>query len=203
MRPVLTLFAGLYLVLLAVFCGGSSENSNDLIAFHSDRDGGNYDIYTMRANGKNAARLTDYAGADRDPAWSPDGSKIVFWSRCAGPDPCWNGPLAAIRPWNIVMMNTDGSGKTTLERGTQFSWSPDGTKLALTVVAGTGAGSSVGIHVIEVGKPGLTRLTTTRGDGQPSWSPDGKRIAYVSPVRVPPPPGEPTRGRPSTRARSG
>ena len=86
------------------------------------------------------------------------------------------------------MMNTDGSGKTTLERGTQFSWSPDGTKLALTVVAGTGAGSSVGIHVIEVGKPGLTRLTTTRGDGQPSWSPDGKRIAYVSPVRVPPPP---------------
>lgn len=189
MKSALTLTAGLYIVLLSVFCGGSGDgSSNDLIAFHSDRDGGNYDIYTMRSNGKDARRLTDYAGPDRDPAWSPDGSKIVFWSRCAGPDPCWNGTLAAIRPWNIVMMNADGTGKTTLERGTQFSWSPDGTKLALTVVAGTGAGSSVGIHVVEVGKPGLTRLTTTRGDAQPSWSPDGKRIAYVSPVRVPPPP---------------
>ena len=127
MKPALTLVTGVYLVLLAVFCGGSSENTNDLIAFHSDRDGGNYDIYTMRADGKNAVRLTDYAGADRDPAWSPDGSKIVFWSRCAGPDPCWNGPLAATRPWNIVMMNTDGSGQRNLtgnRGGGRPAWSP-------------------------------------------------------------------------------
>ena len=173
--------------LLAACSGGSG--SNDLIAFHSDRDGGNYDIYTMRPNGSSVARVTDYAGPDRDPAWSPDGKRIAFWSRCATPEPCGDGFLALGRPYSIVMMDADGSGKSTVERATQFSWSPDGTRLALTVNAGTGAAPSLGIHYVEVGKPGLMRLTTTRGDAQPAWSPDGKRIAYTSPVRLPPPPG--------------
>jgi Tol biopolymer transport system component len=182
---------GLLLVALTASCGGSDEPaSNSLIAFHSDRDG-DYDIYTMRPNGKDAQRLTSFTGPDRDPAWSPDGAHIAFWSRCAGLETCsWAG-LGALRPWFIVMMNADGSGKTTVERSTQFSWSPDSTRLALTVSPGTGAGPSAGIHVIEAGKPGLTRLTTTRGDMQPAWSPDGRRIAYMSPVRVPPPPGLP------------
>src|SRR5438045_380407 len=98
-QPQLMKYVFLFGTAVVVFatlvfaCSGSgSSSSNDLIAFHSDRDGGNYDIYTMRSDGKDAVRLTDYAGADRDPAWSPDGSKIVFWSRCAAPDPCWNGP---------------------------------------------------------------------------------------------------------------
>lgn len=172
--------------LIAACSGGSS--SNDLIAFHSDRDG-DYDLYTMRPNGRNVTRLTDYYGPDRDPAWSPDGRHIAFWSRCAGAETCSYGGLMALRPWSIVMMDADGSNKTIVERATQFSWSPDSTKLALTVNAGTGAAPSVGIHYVETGKPGLMRLTTTRGDGQPAWSPDGKRIAYTSPVRVPPQPG--------------
>ena len=47
------------------------------IAFDSDRDGGDRDIYVMDAadtdgdgNGDNLARLTTEPGRDSDPAWS-------------------------------------------------------------------------------------------------------------------------------------
>jgi Tol biopolymer transport system component len=42
------------------------------IAFTSARDG-NYEIYVMDADGSNQRRLTDDAGSDRQPEWSPDG----------------------------------------------------------------------------------------------------------------------------------
>ncbi len=57
------------------------------IAFMSNRDdpnpggcgsGCNYEIYVMDANGANQTRLTTDPAADGSPAWSPDGTKIVF-----------------------------------------------------------------------------------------------------------------------------
>ncbi len=54
------------------------------IAFMSNRDGGRpdidaeYEIYVMDADGTNIQRLTHRPGADGNPDWSPDGTKIVF-----------------------------------------------------------------------------------------------------------------------------
>ena len=68
------------------------------IAFFSDRDG-NWEIYVTKADGTNQTRLTDNAGRDGSPAWSPDGSKIAFHSR---------------RDCNaeIYVMNADGTNQT-------------------------------------------------------------------------------------------
>ena len=49
------------------------------IVFASDRDG-DYDLYVMDADGGNVQPLTDDAGWDSDPAWSPDGNRIAFKS---------------------------------------------------------------------------------------------------------------------------
>ena len=49
---------------------------NGKIAFTSNRDG-NYEIYTMEANGSNQTRLTN-SPYDASPKWSPDGTKIAF-----------------------------------------------------------------------------------------------------------------------------
>ena len=50
------------------------------IAFSSDRAGGNYDIYLIDADGRNLKRLTSNPGNEGEPAWTPDGKRIVYTS---------------------------------------------------------------------------------------------------------------------------
>jgi sulfatase modifying factor 1 len=64
------------------------------IAFHRD-SGGNVDIYVMTLEDGNIRRLTDAAGIDTLPAWTPDG-RIIFRSTRSG-------------SWGIYIMNADGS----------------------------------------------------------------------------------------------
>jgi uncharacterized protein YjdB len=49
------------------------------IAFSSNRNG-NFDIYLMDADGKNLRRLTTDPRNDGDPAWTPDGQRVVYTS---------------------------------------------------------------------------------------------------------------------------
>jgi TolB protein len=53
------------------------------LAFESSRDG-NFEIYTMNADGSNQTRLTDHLALDALPEWSPDGKLIAFASNRAG-----------------------------------------------------------------------------------------------------------------------
>ena len=48
------------------------------IAFVSERNGGNKQIYVMDSNGKNVKRLTNGAFDSGSPAWSPDGQTIAY-----------------------------------------------------------------------------------------------------------------------------
>jgi Tol biopolymer transport system component len=48
------------------------------IAFTSERDNGDREIYVMNADGSNQTRLTTSPGFDENPSWSPDGSHIAF-----------------------------------------------------------------------------------------------------------------------------
>jgi len=49
-------------------------------------------------------RLTDNLAIDRNPAWSPDGSKIAFWSDRNAANP------------EIYIMNLDGSDVVRLTK---------------------------------------------------------------------------------------
>jgi TolB protein len=70
------------------------------IAFVSNR-GGNSEIYVMNADGSNPINLTNAAGNDYGPSWSPDGSKIAFQ---AGRD----------STSEIYVMDSDGSNQMNL-----------------------------------------------------------------------------------------
>jgi hypothetical protein len=50
-----------------------------MIAFTSDRDG-TYDIFIMWADGTHQRNITNSAGNDYKPSWSPDCSRIAFYS---------------------------------------------------------------------------------------------------------------------------
>jgi hypothetical protein len=76
---------------------------NGKIAFVKNIGGVNYDIYVMNSNGSEQTRLTDNPANDFYPDWSPDGTKIVFWSDRDGTN---NG--------EIYIMNADGSEQTNI-----------------------------------------------------------------------------------------
>jgi len=137
------------------------------IAFASDRDG-NFEIYVMNADGTGQTRLTNSLGVDRDPAWSPDGSKIAFTSDRDGNS-------------EIYVMNADGTGQArrtnnAAEDG-EPAWSPDGSKIAFT----SDRDGNANIYVMNAGGTGQTRRTNNAAeDGEPAWSPDGTKIAFAS-----------------------
>ncbi len=47
------------------------------VAFSSNRAGG-YDLWLMDADGRNLRRLTTGPGSEGEPAWTPDGSRLVY-----------------------------------------------------------------------------------------------------------------------------
>jgi Tol biopolymer transport system component len=83
---------------------------NSKIAFQSNRDG-NLEIYTMNVDGSGIARLTNNAGLDLEPAWSPDGRRIAFRSERDG-------------NFEIYVMNADGSGLTRLTNDPAYDAEP-------------------------------------------------------------------------------
>jgi Tol biopolymer transport system component len=128
-----------------------------------------------------------------DPAWSPDGSKIVFTS-----DRALDGSDSQSDIDNIWVMNADGSGAIPLTRLTTFGadsflpvWSPDGTKIAFESTraldgsnAPDGPNGTFNIWVMKADGSGpipVTKLTAVNADTfNPVWSPDSARLIYDS-----------------------
>lgn len=146
---------------------------NGKIAFVSGRSNPNGDIYVMKANGTGVVRLTTDTEENGEPAWSPNGKKIVYVSHhdfaSAGQD--------------IWVMNADGSGKTRLTDtpADDFdpSWSPNGQKIVFVSSRDNPNGD---LYVMNADGSGIVRLTSTapRLERAPAWSPNGKQIVYGS-----------------------
>ena len=65
---------------------------------------GNFDIFTVGADGSGTTRITQDEGDNEDPSWSPDGSKIVFKGGLKYGGPPWYSTAT------IYTVNLDGSG---------------------------------------------------------------------------------------------
>ena len=85
------------------------------------------EIYSANIDFSGETRLTNNSAWDGQPRVSPDGTKVAF-VRCDNAD-------GYSYPYNIYVMNSDGTGvsKLTAATGSQFCidpvWSPDGSKI--------------------------------------------------------------------------
>jgi tricorn protease len=127
------------------------------------------EIFTVPVEKGDIRNLTRTPGvAERDPAWSPDGSMIACFSDASG-------------EYNLELRNQTGIGEVrTIGLGTPPSyfyspvWSPDGRKIAY-------ADKRLNLWYVEVGKGKPIRVDSDIFEGSvfgQSWAPDSRWIVY-------------------------
>jgi Tol biopolymer transport system component len=117
---------------------------------YTSTSGENGDLRVMNADGTGSTNLTEGAPDDEEPAWSPDGSLLVF-----------------IRDGNVYVIGSDGSNPRPLTTGSGRyatpSWSPDGSEIAFVDEEGEGVfvirPDGTGLRQVPVGGPVLSGVS--------------------------------------------
>ncbi len=153
------------------------------LAYCAER-GGEFDVYTIPAEGGPETRLTSAKGLDDGPEFTPDGRSIVFNSERSGRMQVWT-------------MKADGSEQEPVTDDDFNNWfphpSPDGRSIVFLSypkdVTGHPEDRDVTLRRLDLASRKIDILGRIFG-GQgtanvPCWSPDGKKIAFVTYQLVP------------------
>jgi Tol biopolymer transport system component len=137
------------------------------LAFSSNR-AGSYDLYLMDADGSNRRRLTTDPGIEGEPAWLPDGSRIVYAATLKGSQP------------QLHVLGADGKPPQALTTAPGGNFSPavsaDGRTLAFV---STRDGNQE-IYLMPIGGGEARRVTRTdQRESLPRFLPDGDLLYVV------------------------
>lgn len=146
------------------------------IVFNSQLTG-DFELYTVDADGQNRRQLTNSPGRDAMADWSPDGTQIVFASERDG-------------DFDLYIMDVDGGNLRQLMNMPQHQvhprWSPDGTRVAFTSTecniefnCDFSTKDDVYIYNIADGSVIAVAQNPNLAEFQPAWSPDGTQLVYV------------------------
>jgi tricorn protease len=124
------------------------------------------DILTAPAKNGDIRNITQTPGAyERDPAWSPDGRYITYFSDVDG-----EYALYLADP-----MGTAPAKKIAIANPTFFYrpvWSPDSKNILFSDKAGN-------LSYVDVATGKLTKIDTQVGSRSYDWSPDGRWVSYT------------------------
>lgn len=178
--------AVLLLVLILAACVSLRAGDGDTgsILFDSNRSGTD-EIFVIEADRSNLRQLTHVSRkgvTSRVPAWSPDGSSIVFASNRSG--------LLA----DLYIMDSNGRNLRQLTATPVISesnpaWSPDGPHIIYSAqtyrsaTAGRASPVDSAAHIWIIKVDGSDARPLTRGSSRnirPAWSPYGTAILFSS-----------------------
>jgi Tol biopolymer transport system component len=123
-------------------------------------------IFLVNADGSNVRQLTQQGQNQSSPAWSPDGSRIVFLNTTAD---TLNLSLIDVNTGRIQPL------ETTMPSKFSPSWSPDGTHIMWQ--AGF---PDPGIYTINLRTDDIQLLNKGWNNSPPQYSPDGEKIVFAS-----------------------
>jgi Tol biopolymer transport system component len=152
------------LLIVATSAGATFPGHNGLIAFVRPVDGVD-SIAVISPNGGSAITLTTHA---RNPAWSPDGTRLAFDSSRSGDS---NLYVADAHGRNVCELTNSGANEHSP------AWSPDGKRLVFVLDDG------LDYELDVIGADGTRWRVLFKQPGYymaaPSWSPNGKWIAFL------------------------
>lgn len=134
------------------------------LAFVRTDASGSFDLYTAAVDGSGAIDITNSPATESFPAWSPDGSRLLF--------------VRGNRVGHGHLEIANGGGPTPYEPYPSIAdvrsaaWAPDGQRIAFSLF-GSGLlylGASDGSAAHALKGPHLT--------DSPAWSPNGRFLAY-------------------------
>lgn len=124
----------------------------------------------MDSDGSNVVQLTSDASTHRSPAFSPDGSKIAFWSDASGRR-------------NIYVMDADGCNLRQLTVDAESmdpAWSPDGSRIVF--ISNRASPTTWLVYTMDPDGNNVISLgaVVQNWQSRPVFSPDGQRIVFAS-----------------------
>jgi len=150
-----------------------------MIAFtRLDQDTGSPQLWTMTFEGLKQTNVSNDAASfsESGPAWSADGSKLLFVKQAPGSFPGDQGGGPATAGGEIWMRNADGSGTpqqvTTGAHDANPVMSSDGTRIAFSRPAGGAR------HIFVMNATGVGAPVDLGVGSKPDWSPDGTPLVY-------------------------
>jgi len=155
-----------------------SSSAGSEIAFASNR-GGNFDIYSLRADGTGVRRITNDPSADIAPSWSPDGKRIAFLSQRG-----LSKRLVKDGGFRVFVVSAGGGSVRLLTRTpAQYgrpAWAPNGRVIAVSLP--NLPNFVAGMFLLSASDGQRTRVSRTGSleDDWPTWSPDGSHMAFVA-----------------------